>query len=344
MSTKLIFFFILFFSSFLSNDNLEDIKIIKAFGDLKEYNKNQIISLEISPLIEPEELTNIEIVKGTEQFQLKTSCFQDTENPEKIINCIIDLNKVPFGEYKIVDFNYNNIKYISDAIVEIYEDEDRGTLDIQLTGISGELKEYQESQKFELFFSQTIQQPSRIIRMKYINEKNKKYSVKLACSRIEYSSVSYSCIGDFHNKVGKYQILSLLYYNEQNEYVNINTYKTLDFNIKEDILELKRVYGEAHNEKFNILGLIFKDIAYRNYFSQFFLRSVKENKDYEIDFKFVNTYDGGSADEKVMVDLSNIPLGEYYFNFIYKRHVHINTATINIEQFEKKEISYDDDE
>lgn len=344
MLARYIFLLFLFFTSISNYVNSEDIKIEEAFGNLKEYNKEQIISFKISPSIDPNELSNIEITKDKEKFQLKTTCFLDNQySEEDLIKCYLDLSKISFGTYKVINFNYKNIKYSTNILFEIYEDESQGTLDIQLTGISEDLREYQESQNFELFFSKSIKQPSRIIRMKYINQNNKKYSVPIRCSRIEYSTVSYSCLGDFHNKVGKYKILNILYYNETNEYVNINTNKDLYFNIKEDILELKRVYGEAHNEKFNILGLIFKNNAYRKYFSQFFLRSVKENKDFNVDFKFVNTYNGGSSDEKIMIDLSKIPLGEYYVNFIYKRHVHINTAVINIEQVENIDISYDDD-
>ena len=58
--------------------------------------------------------------------------------------------------------------------------------------------------------------------------RKKKFSINLYCNSEEYSSTSLNCVYDFFLKIGKYQIINLLYYNDD-YYEVINTNKNFFF-------------------------------------------------------------------------------------------------------------------
>ena len=350
MAFKIILIYLQLFSiltlSFQKfQENVDDITIYKVIGNLTEYSKSQFITLFInsSNPIDGKDVGQLELYKGGFTYKPNIDCFEtSTFLDTNTVNCYLDLTKISFGIYKIKSFTYNNEKKPADVTFEIKEIGDKKDSEIHLTSFYGEIREFQENQHFELVFDKNIQVPSRLQRMKIINNQNKKYSINIRCSKDDHSTVSLNCIGDYPLNFGKYQIEDILFYNGENNFEFIQVGKNIVFEIKEDILQLKRVYGEAHNETFNLMGLIFQDIVYTKYFSKFFLRNVQTNKDYEINFKFVSET-SITADQKIMFDFSGIPLGEYYVNFVYKRHEHINDAIINIKQLKKIDISYDDE-
>ena len=324
----------------------EDIKLFKVEGSFTEYLKSQFLKIFIksSEPINSKSISQLEFFKGGVLYKASIDCFKNTISSDiNELDCYIDFTKISFGKYKIKSFTYKSETKSSDVIVEIGEVSNKKISEMNLSYFNGEIREFQENQNFMLVFNTNIQTPSRLQRMKLINEQNKKYSIGLRCSRDDHSSVSVNCIGDFPLNPGKYQIFDILYYNGENDFEFINTKENLFFDVKEDILQLKRVYGEAHKEKVNIMGLIFKDTVTIKYFSRFFLRNTQTNQDYEIDYKFQNDKAHTSTDEKIVFDFSNIPIGKYYVNFEYKLHEHINTAVINILEIEKIDICYDDE-
>ena len=334
-------------SRFLSLSQLqEDISLYKVEGNLAEYNKSQLITLFIKSfeLIDPKDISYLELFKGGVSYSPNIECFEASISSDiNEINCHLDLSKLTFGKYKIKNFIYKNEKKASDVLIQIKEVSTKKISEMVLTSFIGEIKEFQENQKFILIFDKTIQVPSRLQRMKIVNEENKKYSIEIRCNKDDHSIVSLNCIGDFPINVGKYHIIDILFYNGENDFEFINTKITFDIDVKEDILQLKRVYGEAYNEKVNIMGLKFQDVVYIKYFSRFFLRDARTSKDYDIDYKFQNDISHSSLDEKIIFDFSKIPLGKYYVNFVYKRHEHITNIDINIKQTEKIDICYDDE-
>lgn len=356
MSIKTFIFFLSLLSAFLLpipfsfQKNEGDLILFKVEGELTEYSKSQLITIYINysssaDSVDAKELTQLELFKGGNSYNPKTECFEThTSLNINLVKCYLDLSKISFGKYKIKSFTYKNEQKSSDVTFEIEEITDKKKSEMNLTYFSGEIKEFQENQNFILAFDKTIQVPSRLRRMKIVNEQNKKYSIDIRCSKDDHSTISLNCIGDFPLEPGKYKVIDILFYNGENDFEFINIKKFLTFDVKEDILQLKRVYGEAHNEKFNIMGLIFQDVVYIKYFSKFFIRNKQTNKDYEIDYKFESSITHASADEKIIFDFTNIPTGEYYVNFIYKRHKHINSVVINIKQKENIDsICYDDE-
>jgi len=318
------------------------ISIIGTYGNLIEYEKNQQLLFVISNEINADDFKYFELLKGDKIYSQNTKCIKKNHLYLYVINCTLDLSNLSFGKYKLQSFYYKNAKYDSNKTIEIFENNFNIISDITLESFSGNIKEYQESQNFGLYFSDRIQTPSRLKRMKIINEKSKKFNINLACNQEEHSYIGIKCISDFPLKVGNYQIINLLYYNSNGVYEIINPSENITFLINEDVLTLKRVAGEPHNEKFNLLELIFKEECYSKYFSKFFLRNVNSNEDYNLDYKFVDINKDRSV-KSILFDLSEIPIGEYYVNFEYKRHIHINDATINIEEVKKDEYQYDDE-
>ena len=335
------------YQNFLSYPKFdEDMILLKVDESFIEYLKSQHITIYIksSEEIDNKEISQLELFKGGVSYKANIeSCKNIIPTDIKVIDCYIDFSKISFGKYKIKSFTYKSQIKSCNAIIEIGEVNNKKISEMHITSFYGDIKEFQENKNFALTFNKNIQTPSRLQRMKLVNEKNKKYSIGIRCSRDDHSSISLNCIGDFPLSAGKYQIVDILYYNGENDFEFINSKEDLSFDVKEDILQLKRVYGEAHNEKFNIMGLIFKDTVTIKYFSKFFIRNTQTNKDYDIDYKFQNDITHTSADEKIIFNFSNIPIGEYYVNFVYKQHEHINNAVINILETEKKDICYDDE-
>ena len=81
--------------------------IIKASGDLKENQKQKILTLSIFPpfRIKPENLTNIELEKGGKSYKPKTKCFHSEYVHDKtLIKCELDLSGISSGTYIINSF------------------------------------------------------------------------------------------------------------------------------------------------------------------------------------------------------------------------------------------------
>ena len=131
-------------------------------------------------------------------------------------------------------------------------------------------------------------------------------------------------------RAGIYKIINLSYGDEL-----IKTKGNIFFTVKEDILGLKEAYSYSssgiHNDKFNVLSLQFENIAYTKYFSSFLFKNSKTNKIYNVDYKFLFD-NGGSVSEPCIFDFKNLPPGDYYISFIYKRKIQNTNKRIRIEQ------------
>ena len=106
-----ILFLILFLTYINANESLDtypkEMTIIKASGDLKENQKQQILTLSIFPpfRIKPENLTNIELEKGGKSYKPKTKCFHSEYVHDKtLIKCELDLSGISSGTYIISSF------------------------------------------------------------------------------------------------------------------------------------------------------------------------------------------------------------------------------------------------
>ena len=336
-----IFYLVYIFILFISNVQNNNIFINDIYGTLIEYEKNQLLTIVFSDILEINELTKFELVKGLQTYTLSSDCYNDLNLNNFTIICDLDLTKISFGKYKLKNFYYKNNKINTNKTIEILENEYNKVSNIKLNDFSGNIKEYKESQYFNLYFSENLRIPSRLIRMKIVNDKNKKYSIELYCNSEEHSSTSLICFSDFFLKIGKYKIINLLYYNTD-YYEVINTSKNITFLIEKDILTLKTVSGEAHNEKFNLLYLNFKEETETKYFSKFLIKNVNTFKTYNIDYKFIDIINDKRI-TSIIFDFLNIPIGEYYINFEYKRHIHLTDIKFEIKEVEKNEIFYEDE-
>lgn len=335
------FYLVYFLFLFISNIQNKNIFINDIYGTLIEYEKNQLLTIVFSDILEINELTKFELVKGLQTYTLSLECYNNLNLNNFTINCNLDLTKISFGKYKLKNFYYKYIKINTNKTIEILENEYKKVSNIKLNDFSGNIKEYKESQYFNLYFSENLRIPSRLIRMKIVNDKNKKYSIKLYCNSEEHSSTSLKCFSDFFLKIGKYKIINLLYYNTD-YYEVINTSKNITFLIEKDILTLNSVSGEAHNEKFNLLYLKFKEETETKYFSKFLIKNVNTFKTYNLDYKFIDIINDKRI-TPIIIDFQNIPIGEYYINFEYKRHIQITDIKFDIKEVEKYKIFYDDE-
>ena len=114
MSKKPYILFLILFLTYINADEYleaypNEMTIIKASGDLKENQIEQIITLSIFPpfRIKPEYLTNIELEKGGKNYKPKTKCFYSEKvHDETLIKCELDLSGISSGTYIINSFFY----------------------------------------------------------------------------------------------------------------------------------------------------------------------------------------------------------------------------------------------
>ena len=148
-----ILFLILFLTYINADEYLEaypnETTIIKASGDLKENQIEQIITLSIFPpfRIKPEYLTNIELEKGGKNYKPKTKCFHSEKvHDETLIKCELDLSGISSGTYIINSFFYKKKMYFSRAKIEILQS-DKKISNIKLINIvDNNIYEYRKCQ------------------------------------------------------------------------------------------------------------------------------------------------------------------------------------------------------
>ena len=339
MLPKFIIFSLLLISVISIFDNgrqFRNFTIINAKGELKEYSKDQMLTLFFSSyiFINPKDLTKIEILNDEKSFILSTICIQSKINfVSTKINCILDLEEVPSGIYKIDIFYYKNNKKYSNITIEILENEkDKKFSDIKLINVSSDIREYHDSYKnIEFSFDRSIE-TSLLKKLKFSDKNNKISTIELKrCKKIDNKI---ECFPALYVRTGKYKIINLLYDDKL-----IKTKGNIYFTVKEDILGLKEVHEYSssngiRNEKFNVLNLYFEYIAYTKFFSAFLFKNAKTNKIYNVDFKFLFN-GGGSVSEAIIFDFSKLPPDDYYISFIYKKNIQNTNVKIRIKQFKK---------
>ena len=88
---------------------LSKLTIIKVSGELKEHQRQQIISLSFIPPIKlnPKNLTDLELKKEGKSYNPETKCFEsEVTSKRTLIKCKLDLSDISYGTYEINSFNY----------------------------------------------------------------------------------------------------------------------------------------------------------------------------------------------------------------------------------------------
>ena len=217
---------------------------------------------------------------------------------------------------------------------EILENENNKKYsDIKLINVISNVIEYHDNyNSIEFNFDADYIFIQNLKNLKYSDKYNKIYVTKLENCREKNNNIV--CGTNLFIRAGNYKIINLSYGDEL-----IKTKGDLFFAVKEDILELQKAYpytgSGIHNDKFNVVHLQFENIAYTKYFSSFLFKNVRTNKIYNADYKFLFD-NGGSVSEPCIFDFKNLPPGEYYISYIYKRKIQNTNIKIKIEPFKLK--------
>jgi hypothetical protein len=228
---------------------------------------------------------------------------------------------------------FTNKNKSNNVTIEIIEGEKEITIssDIKLINVSSNIKEYHDCYRsFEFSFDKDLA-TYYLKNFKYSDEKKKIHTAKLEeCKKINNII---KCNTDLSIKSGTYKIINLLYNDKL-----IKTKGNIYFTVKEDIIPIERAFDYTgtgvHNDKFNILGLQFENIAYPKYFSAFLFTNSITHKIYNVDYKFMHS-NGGSVSQVCIFDFRKLPPGSYYISFIYKRKMQNTKQKIIIEPFIK---------
>ena len=137
-----------------------EITIIKAIGELRENQRQQIITLSIVPSfkLNPQNITNLEFARAGKYYKPKTKCFQaEYILGETLVKCELDLSEISYGTYIISSFYYQKKIYHSKAKVEILEQEKKVS-NIKLINIEeiSSIYEYRKSQSIKLSFDNGV--------------------------------------------------------------------------------------------------------------------------------------------------------------------------------------------
>ena len=215
---------------------------------------------------------------------------------------------------------------------EILENEENKKFsEIKLSNVSSNIKEYHDYNSIEFHFDTDKIFIKDLKNFQFSDKNNKIYIIKLENCKEKNNNIE--CHPNLFIRAGIYKIIYLSYGDQL-----IKTKGNIYFTVKEDILVLKEAYpytgSGIHNDKFNVLNFQFENIAYPKYFSSFLFRNERTNKIYNVDYKFLFN-NGGSVSEPCIFDFKNIPSGDYYISYIYKRRTENTNKKIRIEQFKK---------
>ena len=114
MFSKLFIFCFILSISFISihseenKELLSKLAIIKVRGELKEHQRQQIISLSFIPSnkLNPKNLTDLEFKKEGKSYKAETKCFEsEVTSKGTLVKCKLDLSDISYGTYKINSFN-----------------------------------------------------------------------------------------------------------------------------------------------------------------------------------------------------------------------------------------------
>ena len=341
------FIFLLFFTiSFVytsENNELEvhnKLRLVKAEGELIEYQRKQIITLSFKSSLKIIAIDLIDLIfaKDGKNYKIKTKCFEvDNKHYENSVKCEIDLVELAYGIYIINSFRYKNKIYLSKVKIEILKKEKKIS-NIKLINLwKEEIIEYRLFQSIKLLFDNKIN--ANIIKyIKIQSDAGKRYNINTRCSI--YEDKLY-CSADFSVKGGKYKIIYVSYGEEI-----ITSKEDLFFDIKESIIHLKNAYNDfgapIANSRHSMIQFTFdKNIENDyGYFIQFSFTNVKNGKTYySYDFRRVFGATGFSNSERFIFDFHKIPPGDYYINYVYKFRSYHSKVIIRIEPVEIIDLS-----
>ena len=347
MSNKLFIFFLIFTLSFYYTFESEELEansklvIIKADGELREYQRQQIITLTIVPStkMNPKNLTNLEFTKDGKNYKPKTKCFEAANKYyETLVKCELDLGELSHGNYIISSFNYKNKNYPSKAKIEILKPKKKVS-DIKLLNVkaSYNLIEYRKRQSIKFLFDLGVDY-EKINYIEVQSDSGKKYNINTQCNL--YGNPE-RCEADFFIKGGKYKIIYVSYGEEI-----ITSDEDLFFDVQENIIKLKNAYNffwaPISNSRHSIISFYFDENCDNDYgyFTKFSFTNVKTGKTYDsYDFRRVYGSTGFGNSENFIFDLHKLPPGEYYINYVYKLRSYNTKFKINIEPVKTTDLS-----
>ena len=340
-----ILFLILFLTYINANESLDtypkEMTIIKASGDLKENQIQQIVTLSIFPpfRIKPENLTNIELEKGGKNYKPKTKCFHSEYVHDKtLIKCELDLSGISSGTYIISSFVYKKKMYFSRAKIEISQSEKKIS-DIKLINIvANNIYEYRKYQNLQLIFDKEVE-VDKLNFIEIISNTKKRYKININC--YIYND-ELSCGSDISVKGGKYKINYVRYGD-----AIIETKDDLFLNVKDNIINLQSAYncygGSLSNSRHNIICFSFDENCENDYgyFTEFSFTNVRTHKTYH-SYDHRRVHDSGtgySSGEQFIFDFHEFEPGEYYINYVYKLRRYNTNFKINIEPLKPIDLS-----
>ena len=87
-----IFYLVYIFILFISNVQNNNIFINDIYGTLIEYEKNQLLTIVFSDILEINELTKFELVKGLQTYTLSSDCYNDLNSNNFTMKIIFSFN------------------------------------------------------------------------------------------------------------------------------------------------------------------------------------------------------------------------------------------------------------
>ena len=347
MSNMQFIFFLLFNILFVytsESNELEShstIKLIKAEGELKEYQRRQLITLSIesSLKIVSKNLTDLIFIKDGKNYKIKTKCFEANNNKhfETLVKCELDLVDLSHGIYIINAFKYRNKIYSSKVKIEILKEEKKIS-NIKLINLGKQqIIEYRSGQTIELIFDNEVNYEN-INYIKIQSDSGKHFNIDTKCY---FYDNKIKCGAGFFVKGGKYKIIYVSYGEEI-----ITSKEDLFLDIKENIIHLQQAYNDfgapISNSRHSMIHFSFDENCENDYgyFTEFSFTNVRTGKTYySYDLRRVFGSTGYSNSERFIFDFHKIPPGDYYINYIYKLRSYHTKVILRIEPVQIVDLS-----
>ena len=336
LAQKIIFFLLYLFALG------KQARVTSYSGRLYGNEPNQIFRIFIiyNDGIIPENIKNLTFINNkSEIFYANSYCVKENNTdyyPERFI-CILDLTKVPPGQYLISSYYYKDLLFFEKNyyfdIIKI-EDKERKDVVFESLRIGSKIFEKKDNQLLKLFLYGKNIKASYIERLLLTYNKNIFY-MPLKFRNFESNIYNFNLYLDNDEneiKPRQYYVYGLDYdgtfYNLSDQNIDFIIFKRKDLDGNITLLDIQ---GIGYYNEISSFNLSFNEEVDFNLFQEFSLKNVNNLQDYKINKDYKYSY-SLSKSIQTNFDLEGIPLGSYTLKYKYLDKIYESKIILEIKE------------
>ena len=331
------------FSNSISEEevSIKNLKIFKILAVLEEFAEKERVFF----LFQTEKIPHLEgissiTIKSKDPlyekiFTLETKCVQSDVVSNDLISicCDMKFGEVPFGDYDVINLRYFDENIKQNYVLNIKE-KNKKIVEKFIKEVESKVI---EGGKFEIHYEDFDCIAARYIILEDENNIKRKIETFSTCDDEQYPNWGYFQKFPLNEYVypGKYKIIGME--NLERIIFKQKKDKKKEFFIEiiEDIQILTNIYGEAYKEKEIMLILEFDNgaILKNNGLTNIYLEDTKTGQIFDPKFVNLDSTPGNEYKQRqMMFNFRDIPVGNYYMNYIYKKRKYEKIQSISIKE------------